>query len=116
MSRSIRSCCAGNRWRNEKDEHPRRSSETKDVNANLVPLTVRNALAHGNIVYLDKNGHERAGERLAYLALLSENRGGNGYRAAIFDEETFYSFLKARIVWLQTFSLERNLVFAEAAK
>jgi len=39
-----------------------------------------------------------------------------GYRVAIFDEETFLSFLKAWISWLETFPLERKLLFTEAAK
>jgi hypothetical protein len=78
--------------------------------------TARNALAHGNIVYLDKHGYETVGGRLAYLAFLSEHESDKGYRVSIFDEETFLSFLKAWILWLQTFPLERNLVFTEAAE
>jgi hypothetical protein len=101
-------------WRNEKDEHPLWSSEDKD--ANIVLFTIRHALAHGNIVYLDKNGREMAGQRLVYLAFLSENRGGKGYRVAIFNEESFLSFLKAWISWIQTFPPKRALVFAEAAE
>lgn len=102
------------RWRNEKGEHPLSSSEMKDANAVL--RTIRNSLAHGNVVYLDKNGNESAGNRLAYLAFLSRHEKGDGYRVAIFDEETFLAFLKAWIRWLQTFPAERELKFAEAAE
>ncbi|RVI34225.1 hypothetical protein [Sinorhizobium meliloti] len=101
-------------WLNEKGEHPLKSSEAKD--ANIVLRTIRNGLAHGNIVYLDKNGYEAAGNRLVYLAFLSKHESGNGYRVAIFDEESFLTFLKGWIGWLQGFPLERKLAFAEAAE
>lgn len=102
------------RWRNAKGEHPLASSEAKD--ANVILRTIRNALAHGNVVYLNEEGFETAGERLVYLAFLSEHEKRDGYRAAIFDEETFLAFLKAWIEWLQTFPPERELKFAEAAE
>jgi hypothetical protein len=101
-------------WRNERGEHPLKSSEVKD--ANIILRTIRNALAHGNIVYLDKNGYETAGNRLVYLAFLSRHDGGKGYRVAIFDEEGFLAFLKAWIGWIKAFPPERALVFAEAAE
>jgi hypothetical protein len=101
-------------WRNENGEHPLKSSEAKD--ANIILRTIRNALAHGNIVYLDKDGYETAGNRLVYLAFLSRHENGNGYRVAIFDEETFLAFLKAWIGWLAALPLERKLKFAEAAE
>ncbi|MBZ9944492.1 hypothetical protein LB533_25695 [Mesorhizobium sp. BR1-1-13] len=101
------------RWRNAKGEHPLASSEMKD--ANIILRTIRNALAHGNVVYLDKDGYETPGNRLVYLAFLSRHEG-DGYRVAIFDEETFLAFLKAWIGWLQTFPPERELKFAEAAE
>ena len=59
---------------------------------------------------------ETVGSRLIYLAFLSEHEKDEGYRVAIFDEETFLSFLKAWISWLQTFPLERKLLFTEAAE
>lgn len=102
------------RWRNAKGEHPLASSEMKD--ANVILRTIRNALAHGNVVYLDKDGYETPGNRLVYLAFLSRHENGDGYRAAIFDDESFLAFLKAWIEWLQTFPPERELKFAEAAE
>jgi hypothetical protein len=102
------------RWHDASGKHPLASTESKD--ANTVLRTIRNALAHGNVVYLDKNGHETAGERLVYLGFLSKHENGDGYRVAIFDEETFLAFLKAWIQWLQTFPPERELKFAEAAE
>jgi hypothetical protein len=102
------------KWRDARGDHPLASTEEKD--ANTVLRTIRNALAHGNIIYLDKHGYETVGSRLVYLAFLSEHENDEGYRVAIFDEETFLSFLKAWIVWLQTFPLERKLLFTEAAE
>lgn len=101
-------------WRNERGEHPLKSSE--DNNANVVLRTIRNALAHGNVVYLNSEGFETAGNRLVYLAFLCENRGSKGYRAAIFTEESFLGFLKGWIGWIKAFPPERALVFAEAAE
>jgi len=100
-------------WRNEWGEHP---LETAETDANISLRTIRNALAHGNIVYLVKNGYEAAGNRLVYLGFLSKHESGKGYRIATFDEETFLAFLKAWIRRLQTFPPERKLKFAEVAE
>jgi hypothetical protein len=86
---------------------------------NTVLWTIRNALAHGNAVYLDERGHETPGNRLRYLAFVSKvnNRDPSlGYRVVIFDEESFLAFLKSWIAWLQTFPPETELVFVEAAE
>jgi len=100
-------------WQDAAGNHPLSSTEQKD--ANTVLRTIRNALAHGNVVYLDKDGYETPGNRLVYLAFLSKHESGAGYRVAIFDEESFLAFLKAWISWLQAFPPERVL-FAEAAE
>jgi hypothetical protein len=100
-------------WRNASNVHPLRSEEDKD--GKTILLTIRRALAHGNIVYLDKRGYEAPGNRLIYLAFLSNHDSGTGYRVVIFDEESFLQFVKSWIVWLQTFPHETELIFAEAA-
>jgi hypothetical protein len=100
-------------WRDAADKHPLESHEPKD--GYTILRLIRNALAHGNVVYLDKNGHETPGERLVYLAFLSKVDDGPGYRVAIFDEESFLVFLKAWIGWLQSFPPERAFKFPEAA-
>ena len=66
-----------------------RLNRQRTTDANVVLRTIRNALAHGNVVYLNSEGFETAGNRLVYLAFLCENRGSKGYRAAIFTEESF---------------------------
>jgi hypothetical protein len=100
-------------WRDEAGNHPLGSTVAKD--ANTVLRTIRNALAHGNVLYLDEDGHESPGNRLRYLAFLSRHEDGRSHRVAIFDEESFLAFLKAWIAWLQTFPPEQEFVFAEAA-
>ena len=101
-------------WRDEAGNHPIHSNDAKD--GNMVLRTIRNALAHGNVVYLDENGNESPGNRLRFLASLSEHDDGQSYRVVIFGEEDFLAFLKCWIAWLQTFPSESAFVFAEAAE
>jgi hypothetical protein len=63
-----------------------------------------------------------ASNRLVYLAFLSKpdkedkRDNGDGYRIAIFDEESFLAFLKAWIDWPQRFPPDRRVKFAVAAE
>ena len=91
-------------WRDAAGVHPIKSQEEKD--GNTVLRTIRHALAHGNVVYLDKDGHEVPGNMVRYLACLSKHESGDGHRVVIFEEESFLSFLKAWIVSLQDFPPE----------
>jgi len=100
-------------WRNAAGVHPINSAEERD--GNTVLRTIRHALAHGNVVYLDERGHEMPGNKVLYLAFLSKHESGDGYRVAVFDEESFLVFLKAWIAWLQKFPPEKAFVFPEAA-
>jgi hypothetical protein len=101
-------------WRDAGGNHPIHSAEAKD--GNTVLRTIRNALAHGNVVYLDEYGHESPGHRLRYLAFLSKHEDGQSHRIVIFGEEDFLTFLKAWIGWMQTFPPEHEFVFEEAAE
>jgi hypothetical protein len=108
------------RWEDANGNHPL-SSRTRPKNASRVLRTIRNGLAHGNVVYLNKDGQETPGDKLVYLAFLSkpdreDKQDGDGYRIVIFDEEGFLAFLKAWINWLQTFLLDREFKFAVAAE
>jgi hypothetical protein len=103
-----------NGWRDEAGNHPIHSSEVKD--GDTVLRTIRHALAHGNVVYLDEHGHEIPGKQLRYLAFLSEHEDGRSHRVAIFGEEDFLHFLKSWILWLQTFPPENRFAFGEAAE
>jgi hypothetical protein len=102
------------RWRNTAGVHPINSAEERD--GNTVLRTIRHALAHGNVTYLDESGHETPGNQLRYLAFLCKHESGNGHRVVIFDEESFLAFLKSWIAWLQTFPPQTELVFVEAAE
>jgi hypothetical protein len=101
-------------WRDAAGNHPISAEDDKD--ANTVLRTMRNALAHGNVVYLDENGHETPGNQLKYLAFLCRHDDGHSHRVVIFGEEDFLTFLKAWITWLQAFPPEHEFVFAEAAE
>lgn len=101
-------------WRDDAGVHPIKLGENKD--GNTVLRTIRHALAHGNVVYLDQNGHEMPGSQVRYLAFLCKHERDPAYRAVIFDEESFLAFLKCWISWLQTFPPESEFVFAEAAE
>ena len=99
-------------WQSDTGVHPIKSEESKD--GNTVLRTIRHALAHGNVVYLDEEGHESPGSLVRYLAFLSKHERDPAYRVVIFDEEGFLAFLKCWIGWLQTFPPETT--FAEAAE
>lgn len=99
-------------WLSDRGVHPIKSQEDKD--GNTVMRTIRNALAHGNVVYLNEDGQEIPGSRVRYLAFLSKHERDPGYRVVIFDEEGFLTFLKCWISWLETFPPETT--FAEAAE
>jgi hypothetical protein len=101
-------------WRDTNRKHPMQSTEVKD--GNTVLRTIRNALAHGNVVYLDENGYESPGQRLRYLAFLSKHEDRHSHRVVIFGEEDFLSFLKAWIAWVRTFPSEDEFAFAEGVE
>ncbi|MBF0269950.1 MAG: hypothetical protein HQL44_15300 [Alphaproteobacteria bacterium] len=102
-------------WRNSSGVHPIDSTEEKD--GNTILRAIRNALAHGNVVYLDKWGHETPGEKLTYLGFISKHESKQGnYRVAIFDGEGFLEFLKGWIKWIASFPAETKFEFQEAAE
>lgn len=99
-------------WQDEGGQHPLHSIDAAD--GFRVLKTIRHALAHGNVVYLNEHGHEVPGERVRFLAFLSRNN--RHHRVAIFDEESFLAFLKAWIAWIQEFPPVFDFVFGEAAE
>jgi hypothetical protein len=71
---------------------------------------IRNALAHGNVIYLNKERREVAGQRAYYLAFLShyretreEQERDRTFRMVITSEEDFLRFVKGWARWLQQF-------------
>lgn len=77
-----------------------------DKKAAAVLRALRNALAHGNVVYLNKDGQEREGEPVHYLAFLSRYEEGEeqaraeSYRLIVTTEEEFLRFVKCWAAWI----------------
>lgn len=68
---------------------------------------LRNALAHGNIVYLNEHGQEVQGERVQHLAFLSRFEESEGdrnkaetYRVVTVRETDFLPFIRAWAQWV----------------
>jgi hypothetical protein len=91
-------------WKDERDVR----SMTEEANtigrrrAAEVLRAVRNALAHGSIVYLNEDGYEVAGARVEWLGFLSryeetpeQREAGETYRLVAVREGDFLAFVKA---------------------
>lgn len=68
---------------------------------------LRNALAHGNIVYLDERGQETAGAHVRHIAFLSryeeseeDRKNAETYRLVTVRETQFLLFVKAWASWV----------------
>ncbi len=92
----------------------------KERKAEEVIRVLRNALAHGNIIYLDKDGREIAGNRMVYLAFLSryeetkeQREQATTYRVVVTSEDEFLHFVKAWARWVSSFPLDYGV--SEAA-
>ncbi|MGO6849050.1 hypothetical protein EHI47_27265 [Rhizobium leguminosarum] len=87
--------------------------------ASEVLRVLRNALAHGNIIYLDKNGQEIAQNRMVYMAFLSryeetpeQRELSETYRVVVVTEEAFLHFVKSWARWISHLDLDRRLAKA----
>ncbi len=92
--------------------HKRRADEVIRV--------LRNALAHGNIIYLDENFRELAGRRMAFMAFLSryeesdeQRQKSTTYRLVVTAEDDFLRFVQLWAEWVG--GLVDDGVVAEAA-
>lgn len=91
--------------------------DSKDAATKLSGLTailgLRNALAHGSIAYLDKDGSGLYGSRAEMIAFISERRaqGGEvvGYHLLRISEDGFRSFLRRWVAWLNDTGLSQEL-------
>jgi hypothetical protein len=99
-------------WRDEHDVHPlaggavNRLADQKRTGDEVIRV-LRNALAHGNIIYLDKEFRENSGQQMAYMAFLSryednEEQRANSetYRLVVTGEENFLNFVKCWAYWI----------------
>lgn len=108
-------------WLDQDGRDPR-SEEANTIQtrrANEVLRVLRNALAHGNIVYLDKDGQEIAGNQMVYMAFLSryeetaaQREEAETYRVVITTEEDFLQFIKSWAEWIGGLDLDRRLSVA----
>ena len=96
-------------WKDE-EGRPSFSPEANTVGRRRVGevfRVLRNALAHGNIVYLDKRGRETAGARVQHIAFLSryeenqeQHEAAETYRLVTVRETDFLPFVRAWALWV----------------
>lgn len=106
-------------WEDEDGVHPlsngaRNSMPTRKADAVL--RVIRNALAHGNIVYLNENGTEEGGTKLQFLAFLSryeqtedELARSKTYRLVVVPESEFLRFVKLWARWVSLFPADDRI-------
>lgn len=109
-------------WRDQDGHDPRseKSNTIQKRSASEVLRVLRNALAHGNIIYLDKDGQEIAGNQMVYMAFLSryeetaeQREKAETYRLVMTTEEAFLHFVKSWAVWISKLHLDPRLAAAE---
>lgn len=103
-------------WKDSLGRHPIQPGAINEIDAQDVEniLTVmRNALAHGSIVFLDENGEEKPNRRVTFIAFVSrvqvQERPSVDFRVLIVDEESFLTFLKRWTEWISKFEMPSSL-------
>ncbi len=101
------------------EERPSFSNEANTIQRRTVGevfRVLRNALAHGNIVYLDRNGQETPGNRVEHLAFLSryeetpqQRAASETYRLVTVREREFLAFVRAWAQWVSRFAVNDDL-------
>lgn len=96
-------------WQDEEGQ-PSFSPEANTVGRRRVGevfRVLRNALAHGNIVYLSEHGQETAGARVQHIAFLSryeetpeQREAAETYRVVTVRETDFLPFVRAWALWV----------------
>jgi len=120
MSRIMTPANEAHGWKDRHGLHPMSEGAENVIGAKKlddVVRVIRNALAHGNVIYLDKNGMESPGAQVRYLGFLSryeeskEQRDkAETYRLVTTTEEGFLAFVKAWAAWLAKFGYDSKLV------
>ncbi|MBS0412799.1 MAG: hypothetical protein JSR68_00350 [Proteobacteria bacterium] len=100
-------------WRDSLGRHPMlpgARNDIKEQNVENVLLTIRHALAHGNVVYLNEEGKETPGRQVTHMAFVANGRpGSSAYRVVIVEEQAFVEFLKAWARWLSDYQIDSTL-------
>jgi hypothetical protein len=123
LSRIMRFPNDTGRWVDEKGIHPMAADAENLIRsrtAGEVLRWLRNALAHGNVVYLNENGREQRSSELQYLGFMSryeetdhDRKSSDTYRLLVTTDERFLRFIKAWAQWVASFRLDARL--SEAA-
>lgn len=97
-------------WLDDEGRHPLSKEAANRIDdrtrsAADVVRVLRNALAHGNIIYLDKDFRESVDRRMTCLAFLSRyedpsDGGTKTYRLVVTSEEEFLGFVKLWAEWV----------------
>jgi len=99
-------------WKDANGRHPADPESENSIAqycASEVLRVIRNALSHGNIVYLNKNGYEVPGDQMESIAFLSRyeedpNAKEFTYRVVIAPEMQFLIFVKDWAKWISSFA------------
>jgi hypothetical protein len=107
------------RWKNEEGHHPMKASAKNslpDRKADDVLRVIRNALAHGNVVYLNEHGFEEHNTKLQFLGFLSRyeeteeaKAKSKTYRLVTTTEDEFLRFVKLWAKWVSQFRDDNRL-------
>jgi len=108
-------------WRDEANR-PSTSADANSIGkrkSGEVLRVLRNALAHGNVVYLNKDGREAAGTPAHFIAFLSryeedaaQRDQSETYRLVAVADEHFLAFLRQWALWLVNFPHDDRLIEA----
>jgi hypothetical protein len=106
-------------WRDNDDLHPMAAEAKNVVSKSMVSKVlrvIRNALAHGNVVYLNADGFEAGESRVQYLGFLSryeetpeEREKTETYRLVATTEDEFLRFVKQWAAWVSGFQDDDRL-------
>jgi hypothetical protein len=107
-------------WKDEDGNHPMEANAKNSLprrKADEVLRVIRNALAHGNIVYLNERGFEQRDTKLQFLGFLSRyeeaKEASETYRLVTTTEDEFLRFVKVWAKWVSNFRDDNRL--SEAA-
>jgi hypothetical protein len=99
-------------WRDSLGRHPMRPGARNDIKEQTVEnvlMTLRHALAHGNVVYLNEEGDEAPGRRVTHMAFVADGRASDAYRVVIVEEVAFIEFMKTWADWLAGYNIDSSL-------
>lgn len=112
-----------NNWKDAEGYRPLHDAAKNSIVArktDKVLRPLRNALAHGNIFYLNGDGYEVAGDQMKFLAFASRYEESKEqqaesctFRLIVAREEDFFQFVRSWAVWISQLPASREI--SEAA-